>query len=87
MLLGNKADKENERKISMEQGSQLAFENNFLFKETCCSERTNVSDAFQAIIEKTNLDMKIRNEFDDNKTIKINKKTHNNSRRLDKSCC
>lgn len=87
MLLGNKVDKENERKISMEQGSQLAFENNFLFKETCCCERTNVSDAFQAIIEKTNLDMKIRQEFDDNKSIRINKKTHSNFRRSDKSCC
>ena len=71
----------------MEQGSQLAFENNFLFKETCCSERTNVSDAFQAIIEKTNLDMKIRQEFDDNKSIRINNclTTRNNTSKKNKS--
>ena len=86
ILLGNKKDKENERKISIEQGNQLAFENNFLFKETCCSERTNVSDAFQTIIEKTNLQLKIKQTIDSNKSITISRKNHNNSR-IRRNCC
>ena len=86
ILLANKKDKDNERKISIEQGNQLAFENNFIFKETSCSERTNVSDAFQTIIEKTNLDKKLRQGFD-NVTIKINKKNHKNLKKGNKNCC
>ena len=50
ILLGNKIDKENERKISEEEGIQLALENNFNFKETTCTEKSNVSLAFQTII-------------------------------------
>ena len=63
ILLGNKSDKEDERIISIEQGIQLALDNNFIFKETCCNERTNVSNAFQTIIEMTNSDMKKREKF------------------------
>ena len=86
ILLANKKDKDNERKISIEQGNQLALENNFIFKETSCSERANVSDAFQTIIEKTNLEKKLRQSFD-NVTIKINKNNHKNSKKGNKNCC
>ena len=85
ILLGNKKDKENERKISIEQGNKLALENNFIFKETCCSERINVSEAFQTIIEVTNLDKK--NREIDNDTIKINKKNHKRIKKDKKSNC
>ena len=73
ILLGNKSDREDERKISPEDGVQLALENNFIFKETTCFEKTNVANAFQTIIEMTNFDMKRRERLD-NETIKINKK-------------
>ena len=83
ILLGNKSDMEEERKISSEEGAQLALENKFIFKETTCLERTNVANAFQTIIEMTNFDMKRRERFD-NETIKINKKSQ---KKTNKKCC
>ena len=74
ILLGNKSDMEDERKLPPEEGAQLALENNFIFKETACFENTNVSNAFQVIIEMTNFDMKRRERLD-NETININKKS------------
>lgn len=84
ILLGNKSDKEDERIISPEEGAQLALENNFIFKETTCFERTNVANAFQTIIEITNIDMK-RRERENNGTIKINKKSKKSNGK--KTCC
>ena len=85
ILLGNKSDLEDERKISSEEGAQLALENNFLFKETTCLERTNVANAFQTIIEMTNFEMKRRERLD-NETIKINKKSQKKPNGK-KKCC
>ena len=85
ILLGNKSDLENERKIPSEEGAQLALDNNFIFKETTCFERTNVANAFQTIIEMTNFDMK-RRERADNETIKINNKSKKNKNGR-KKCC
>ena len=87
ILLGNKIDKDDERKISEEEGIQLALENNFYFKETTCTEKSNVSLAFQTIIEMTNFDMQKRDRCD-NDTIKINKKSNRKkSNKHKKSCC
>ena len=82
ILLGNKKDKENERVISEEEGLTLALENQFMFKETTCTENSNVFNAFQIIIEFTNFDMKKRKR-NDNETIKINKK----AQKKKKKCC
>ena len=41
MLLGNKLDRENERKISQQEGIELAQSNNYLFKETSCKTNEN----------------------------------------------
>ena len=66
---------------------QLAFDNDFIFKETTCMEKENVANAFQTIIEMTNFDMKRRRNFD-NATIKINKKYHKKkNKNSKKSCC
>ena len=88
ILLGNKIDKENERKVSEEEGIQLALENDFLFKETTCTENSNIFNAFQTIIEMTNFDIKKRGK-NDNETIKINRKTHkiNKNKKNKKKCC
>ena len=51
MLLGNKADKENERKVSTEEGAALAVEYKFKFKETFCLKNENVAEAFKVLFE------------------------------------
>lgn len=49
MILGNKCDMEDKRKISKEQGEQLAKEYNVKFMETSAMNRTNVEKAFTEI--------------------------------------
>jgi len=56
ILLGNKADKENERQVSIEEGTDLAVEHKFKFKETSCLKNENVADAFEALIEMWNVE-------------------------------
>lgn len=46
MILGNKCDMEDKRKITKEQGEQLAKEYNVKFMETSAMNRTNVEQAF-----------------------------------------
>ena len=58
MLLGNKLDRENERKVSQQEGIELAQSNNYLFKETSCKTNENVIDAFEALIEMWNIEEK-----------------------------
>ena len=55
LLLGNKADKEDEREVSINEGNELAVEKKFNFKETSCKRNENVSDAFEALIEMWNI--------------------------------
>ena len=52
ILLGNKADKENERQVSIEEGANLAVEYKFKFKETSCLKNENVADAFEDLIDE-----------------------------------
>ena len=54
ILLGNKTDLENKRKIPSETGARFALENRYIFMETSCLKNTNVADAFQTLIEITN---------------------------------
>jgi len=56
ILLGNKADKENERQVSIGEGAELALEHKFKFKETSCIKNINVADAFEALIEMWNVE-------------------------------
>ena len=39
ILLGNKTDLEEKRKISIEEGAKLAEENDYYFKETSCENK------------------------------------------------
>ena len=59
MLIGNKTDldKEKEREVSIEEGTNLAEKHGFIFKETSCVDNYNVADAFATIIEMTNSEM------------------------------
>ena len=54
LLLGNKADKENERKVSIEEGVELASQEKYEFKETSCLQNKNVANAFEYLVERWN---------------------------------
>ena len=54
VLLGNKTDLKNKRKISQEEGRDLALANGYIFMESSCKDNYNVSDAFTALVEMTN---------------------------------
>jgi len=71
LLLGNKTDKENERKVTYEEGIALALKENYEFKESSCLQNINVAGAFENLIERWN--------FDYHKTLKID--SENNSKK------
>ena len=73
ILVGNKTDLENERKISKEQGAKLAENNNYCFEETSCDTYSNVANAFETIIIMTVNDIK-KNENQNMSTNKDIKK-------------
>jgi Ras-related protein Rab-8A len=49
ILVGNKCDMENERKVTVEQGKDFAAQYGMKFFETSAKESTNVSDSFIAM--------------------------------------
>ncbi len=65
VLLGNKTDLEKDRKVQPEEGASFANKNNYIFNEASCLKNTNVSDAFETLIELTNLELK-KNNKDEN---------------------
>ena len=58
ILLGNKTDLEEQREVSSDEGAGLALENDYIFMETSCMKNTNVSNAFETLIELTNIEEK-----------------------------
>lgn len=54
VLIGNKLDLENERKVSQEEAIILAKQENYVFRETSCKTNQNVANAFEALIELWN---------------------------------
>lgn len=88
VLLGNKKDMEDKRKISFEEGNELAKKYNFIFKEASCFENINVFDVFQTIIEKTFYDKRedINNNQDED-SISLSIDRHINLNRRKFRCC
>ena len=54
ILLGNKTDLEDQRKVSSEEGAGFSLENDYIFMETSCLQNKNVASAFETLIELTN---------------------------------
>ncbi len=79
--MGNKADLQKERKVPPEDGASLAQKNDYMFKETSCVKNENVADAFESLIEITNLEKKNNKNNDSSdditkeENIKIENKT------------
>ena len=57
LLLGNKTDLEDKREVTYEEGSALALEHNYEFKESSCLENKNVAGAFEHLIESWNFEI------------------------------
>ena len=95
ILVGNKTDLENQRKIKTEEGSKFAEDNHYYFRETSCETNTNVSDAFETIIVMTHNDMIKNNEkIKEVKEAKIDAKDKSiklekpkKKKNDDKTCC
>ena len=86
MLLGNKKDLEDKRKISFEEGSKLASKYNFLFEEVSCCENINISETFQRIIESTYYEKRKNwNNYDD--SISLSSSHHRRLNKRRKQCC
>ena len=62
ILLGNKTDLEDRREVSSDEGVGFATECNYIFMETSCLKNTNVANAFETLIEITNIETK-KNRF------------------------
>ena len=61
ILLGNKSDLEDKRVITSEDGALFSEQNGYMFMETSCLKNTNVSNAFETLIELTNREMQKNN--------------------------
>ena len=72
ILLGNKTDLEDQRVITIKDGTDLATKYNFTFMETSCEENYNVANAFETLILMTNDEMIKNKRFNYNSKENIN---------------
>ena len=82
ILLGNKSDREKDRKVLPEEGAGFALENNYIFMETSCVRNDNVANAFEALIELTNIEAKKHKKDDNNDSINLG-----NTKPKKSGCC
>ena len=80
VLLGNKTDLNDKREVSDKDSHDLALQNEYIFMESSCKNNYNVSDAFTALVEMTNLDC----TKEKNKNISLNQNKEGNN---DDRCC
>lgn len=65
LLLGNKADKENERQVTIQEGVDLALKEKYEFVESSCLQNKNVAGAFESLVERWNIENAKTNSFSD----------------------
>lgn len=70
LLLGNKADLEDKREVTKEEGIALACKYNFEFKESSCLQNKNVAGAFEALAESWNFQRHSKNDSSSKKSEK-----------------
>ena len=83
ILLGNKTDLEEKREVLPEEGAGFALENDYIFMETSCLKNSNVANAFEALIELTNIESK--KNMNENNNLKLRKTIHRNKKKS--NCC
>ena len=85
LIIGNKIDMNDNRKVSTEEGKELASKYGFIFNETSSIENLNINDIFRIIIEITNnYCIKNREENENNNPIRIE---HQIEQRRCFNCC
>ena len=85
ILLGNKADLKDKREVSENEGLNLATENKYIFMESSCKDNLNVSDAFSAIVQMTNFELKKSKKI---VNLKLDKEKNNNKKaKTERNCC
>ena len=87
VLLGNKKDMEDKRKVSIEEANEIAKKYNFIFKEASCFENINVFDVFQTIIENTFYEKRKDNNNQNEDSISLSIDRHINANRRKFKCC
>lgn len=75
VLLGNKSDLKDKRKVTTEEGMKLSQQNGYIFMESSCVTNQNVADAFTTLIEMTNREL-IEKDIFKIKNSKTEKKVH-----------
>lgn len=86
ILLGNKADLEEDRQVKSEDASIFALENGYRFLETSCLKNTNVASAFETLIENTNIEAQKNKQNKKNKGEKLSK-NNSNKKKEDSGGC
>ena len=87
IVLGNKADLEEKRQVPSEDGANFCLQNDYIFMETSCLKNTNVSDAFETLIEMTHIEA-MKNQLNKvNKKISLSKKDNRNNNKNKINCC
>ena len=89
VLLGNKTDLKDQRQVSDIKGRDLALENGYIFMESSCKDNYNVSDAFTALVEMTNNELKKGRRRRRSKSISLNPEEYSESSHKNKKggCC
>ena len=52
LLIGNKVDLEEKRKVSKKEGEEKAKKNGYLFMETSCKDNINIEESVNALLSK-----------------------------------
>lgn len=71
ILIGNKCDLNDERKVQKDEGVNYARENNIAFFETSAKENINITEMFEKLVEVIVDNIDLRKKLDD-KESKIN---------------